>query len=97
MATREGARALGLADQIGSIEVGKRADLVVISTDGVHQRPAADPYATLVYSCRPSDVRATIIDGRVVYRDGKLTWGERESIVEAADQARATLRDRAGV
>ena len=97
MATREGARALGLADQIGSIEVGKRADLVVISTDGVHQRPAADPYATLVYSCRPSDVRATIIDGRVVYRDGQLTWGERESIVEAADQARATLRDRAGV
>jgi 5-methylthioadenosine/S-adenosylhomocysteine deaminase len=97
MATREGARALGLADQIGSIEVGKRADLVIISTDGVHQRPAADPYATLVYSCRPSDVRATIIDGRVVYRDGALTWGERESIVEAADEARASLRDRAGV
>jgi 5-methylthioadenosine/S-adenosylhomocysteine deaminase len=97
MATREGARALGQADEIGSIEVGKRADVVVIGTDGVHQRPAADPYATLVYSCRPSDVRATIIDGRVVYRDGGLTWGERESIADAAEHARATLRARAGV
>jgi cytosine/adenosine deaminase-related metal-dependent hydrolase len=97
MATREGARALGQADQIGSLEVGKLADLIVVGTDGWHQQPAADPYATLVYASRPTDVRATIIAGQVVYRDGQLSWAERASIVRAAGEARETLRSRSGV
>ena len=52
MATREGARALGQAGDIGSIETGKKADLIVVSTRGVHQAPPADPYSPLVYASR---------------------------------------------
>ena len=57
MATREGARALGLESEIGSIEVGKRADLILIDATG------PDPYSTIVYASRGTDVRTTIVDG----------------------------------
>jgi 5-methylthioadenosine/S-adenosylhomocysteine deaminase len=97
MATREGARALGQDHELGSIEPGKAADLIVINTSGLHQRPAADPYATIVYTSRPSDVRATIIDGRIVYRDGALSWADHAQIIAEANAARAELRSRAGV
>ena len=97
MATREGARALGQDRELGSIEAGKAADLIVIDTHGLHHRPAGDPYSTIVYSTRPSDIRATIIDGRVVYRDGAFSWAERAKIAEDAEVARTALRTRAGV
>lgn len=97
MATREGARALGRDAEFGSIEPGKLADVIVVRTDGVHQQPATDPYSTLVYSSRATDVRATIVNGSIVCRDGALTWGEPRAIVEEANTARRRLRDRAGV
>ena len=97
MATREGARAIGQDADLGSIEAGKLADVIVIGSTGVHQRPAADPYSTIVYSSRPSDVRTTVVAGRVVYQDGTLNWADRAKIVEDADGARATLRERANV
>ena len=54
MATREGARALGLQDDIGSIEVGKRADLIVIDRDRPHLATAPDPISAIVYAARPA-------------------------------------------
>src|SRR5262245_48180572 len=60
MATREGARALGLDKEIGSIAPGRRADLIVVDTRGVHQVPGRDPYSVLVYASRPTDVMATV-------------------------------------
>jgi 5-methylthioadenosine/S-adenosylhomocysteine deaminase len=73
MATREGARALGLAHEIGSIEVGKRADMVVITRDRAHLATNPDPIAAIVYSARPSDVQTTIVDGDVLVDDFALT------------------------
>ena len=65
MATREGARALGLEAEIGSIEIGKRADLILIdATSG-----CLDPYSTIVYASRGTDVRTTIVDGEVLVDD----------------------------
>src|SRR5262249_47717913 len=61
MATRGGALALGLDSQIGSIEPGKRADLIVVDRDRPHLAPDANPYSTLVYAARGSDVRLTIV------------------------------------
>jgi 5-methylthioadenosine/S-adenosylhomocysteine deaminase len=95
MATREGALALGQSDRIGSLEPGKLADLIVVGSDLPHTRPAADPYSTLVYSSRPSDVRATVINGDVVYADGALSWAEATQIRGDAESARQTLRTRA--
>jgi len=97
MATREGARAIGRSHDLGTIEVGRRADLIVVGTSGLHQRPWTDPYALLVYATRPSDVRATVIDGRVVARDGELTWADRRQVVEEADLAANQLAARAGL
>ena len=73
MATIRGARALGLGSEIGSIEIGKRADLAVVDLEGPHcAPPGADPHATLVYCARASDVTDVLVDGRPVVRDRKL-------------------------
>ena len=66
MATREGARALGMEHEIGSIEVGKRADLILITRDRPHLETAPDPITAIVYAARPSDVQTTIVDGEVL-------------------------------
>ena len=92
MATREGARAIGQSDGIGSLEPGKLADFIVVGTTASHTRPAADPYSTLVYAARPTDVRATIVNGEVVYADGALTWADATQISHEADEAWAALR-----
>ena len=69
MATREGARAMGLEDTIGSIEVGKRADLVVVDAQAPHLAPGTDPWSTIVYSARGTDVRFVLV-GRRAARPG---------------------------
>jgi 5-methylthioadenosine/S-adenosylhomocysteine deaminase len=97
MATRNGARALGLEDEIGSIEVGKRADLVLIDAGATHATPAPDPFSTIVYASRPGDVRMTMVDGRLLVRDGVATGLDAGRIAaDAAHQARR-LAQRAGL
>lgn len=66
MATREGARALGMLDTIGSVEPGKRADLILVDRDRPHLSPGPDPFSTLVYAARATDVRTTIVDGDIL-------------------------------
>ena len=97
MATREGAHALGLDTDIGSIQPGKRADVIVVGTQGVHQLPGRDPYSLLVYASRPTDVLATIVDGRVVARHGALVWEDSGTIVAHATEAARALVSRAGL
>jgi len=97
MATREGARALGLESEIGSLEPGKKADVILVRRDLPHHQPEADPYSQLVYGCRPSDVRATVIDGHVVAREGALAWAELPALSSDANEAAARVRSRAGV
>lgn len=84
MATIDGARAMGLADEIGSIEVGKKADLTLVNLSGLHTTPRPDPVSTIVYAAEASDVETVIIDGKLVMRDGQLiTVDEREVRREA--------------
>jgi 5-methylthioadenosine/S-adenosylhomocysteine deaminase len=73
MATRIGARALGVGDELGTLEVGKRADVVVLHADRPHLVPSYDPFATVVYAAGRGDVRHVIVDGRRVVDDGRLT------------------------
>src|SRR6266511_2646454 len=90
MATTGAARALGLADQIGSVEVGKRADLQLINLNHLHTTPQPDPISTIVYAAEASDVEAVIIDGRTVMHERRLlTINEEEVITHAREQARA--------
>jgi 5-methylthioadenosine/S-adenosylhomocysteine deaminase len=98
MATIDGARALGLGKEIGSLEIGKRADVIVVDLAQSHSSPQRDDVVSaLVYSAGGSDVRTTIIDGRVVMRDGELlTLNEADVIAEANREASA-LAERAGI
>jgi 5-methylthioadenosine/S-adenosylhomocysteine deaminase len=97
MATIEGARALGLDDEIGSIEIGKRADVIVVDLNSLSSTPSRDVVSTLVYSAQPSDVRATIIDGQVVMRDGELTTLNETVVRDASHREAASLINRAGI
>jgi 5-methylthioadenosine/S-adenosylhomocysteine deaminase len=89
MATIDGARALGLDEEIGTIEAGKRADLTLLNVDALHTTPHPDPVSTIVYAAEASDVETVIIDGRVVMRSGRLmTMDERAVVLEAIGQSK---------
>jgi len=98
MATLGGARALGLADKIGSLEVGKRADVIVVDPRTAHATPSRDPFSTLVYSCRSTDVRHVVVDGRVIVRDRAILTIEPRTILDMArknaDEVFARVRAR---
>ena len=88
MATLDGARALGLEKALGSLEPGKRADLIVVSMRGARQTPMYDPISHLVYVSRGDDVRTTVVNGKVVMRDRRVaTMDERAVLAEAATYA----------
>lgn len=97
MATCDGARAIGLADEIGSLQPGKRADLILVSRDAAHMWPAADPWSTLVYTARGSDVRLVLVDGRMLLEDFELTALDRSEVVAQAAEAASALAARAGL
>jgi len=98
LATLGGARALGLEAEIGSIEVGKRADLVVLDLEGVHTQPAeADLISRIVYSARASDVRHVLVDGRLVVKEGVLKTAQVEEIRREANAQARRLRRAVGV
>ena len=97
MATIDGARALGLDNEIGSLEVGKRADVIVVDLNQLHSSPKQDVISSLVYSAQPSDVRVTIIDGRVVMRDGELLSLNEDSVMADANSEASALARRAGL
>jgi 5-methylthioadenosine/S-adenosylhomocysteine deaminase len=93
MATREGARALGLQDELGSVEPGKRADLILVSRDRPHISPDADPWSTLVYGARGTDIRMTMVDGEVLVDEFRLS---RLDGAEIASDAKRAAREVAG-
>ncbi len=93
IATIESARAVGLGDDIGSLEVGKRADLIVVDGGNINLVPQYDPYSHLVYAARGDDVSTTIVDGRILYRDRRFLTLDRDRIVAAARQLGARVQE----
>src|SRR6266516_993372 len=86
LATLGGARALGLESEIGSIEVGKSADAVVLDLAAPHAQPEdADLISRIVYSAQPADVRHVIVDGRIVVRDGVLKTADVDDVRRTAN------------
>jgi 5-methylthioadenosine/S-adenosylhomocysteine deaminase len=97
MATRDGARTLGLDREVGSIEPGKRADLILVGRRDTHLAPDADPWSTLVYSARGTDVRLVMIDGEILVRDGEHVRLDADRIAAQARDAATELVRRAGI
>jgi 5-methylthioadenosine/S-adenosylhomocysteine deaminase len=97
MATRGGARALGLEGEIGSVEPGKRADLTVIDLERLHTTPRPDVVSTIVYAAEAADVRDVLIDGRAVLRDRALTTLDEREVLADAGRQYELLAARSGV
>ena len=93
MATTGGARALGLEDQLGSIEVGKRADLILLDLERLSTTPHPDLVSTIVYAASASEVSGVIIDGRVVMLDGLLLTADEQSILDHASEEAERLQE----
>jgi len=97
MATINGARALGLEHEIGSLEVGKKADLVVIDFHRLHTTPSINPVSTLVYAATGGEVDMVVVDGQVVVEQGTLLTMDEQEIMEQAHQHAGLLYRRAGI
>lgn len=81
MATREGAKVLALEDRIGTLEAGKRADVILVDLNAAHLRPHHDVSALLAYSANGADVHTTIINGEILMRDRKLTKLDEQALL----------------
>lgn len=86
MATLHGAKALGLENEVGSIEPGKRADLALVDLSSAHSSPGDDVVSRLVYSGQSRDVTHTLVDGRVLYDERRLTTLNERQVVQRAEQ-----------
>lgn len=100
MATIDGARAVGKDDEIGSLEVGKKADLIVLDLTRPQMAPVYSVPSVLVYQASGSEIETVVVDGRVRLRDGTLTMleaGEELYLTEQAQVASAGVLERAGI
>jgi cytosine/adenosine deaminase-related metal-dependent hydrolase len=97
MATINGARALGLEQEIGSLEVGKKADLVVIDFNRLHTTPSPNPISTLVYAATGGEVDMVVVDGQIVVGQGQLLTMDEDEVMEQAQQHAQALYKRAGI
>jgi len=98
MATIDGARTLGLQDDLGTIEVGKKADLSLIRLDHLHTSPRSeDVVSSIVYSAQASDVQSVVVDGRMLMNNRELLTLDERSIIEQANTQTNELLQRAGL
>jgi cytosine/adenosine deaminase-related metal-dependent hydrolase len=97
MATIHGAAALGLERAIGSLEPGKRADLVLYDLDVPEWRPLLDPVNSLVYAATGASVRTVLIDGRVVLDEGRITTIDETDVYRRIETLSREQIARAGV
>jgi 5-methylthioadenosine/S-adenosylhomocysteine deaminase len=92
MATRGGAEAIGLHESVGSLEVGKRADLIQVSFDDVHFVPTYDVISHLVYVTDEQDVASVTVDGRLLMRDGEFLTIDTDRVRREATALAARIQ-----
>lgn len=91
MATIEGARVLGIDSEVGSLEVGKKADIILINLNKPHLKPQHDIYSLLAYSVNGADVETSIIDGKVVMENRKVLNEDENEILEKIETVKNRL------
>jgi 5-methylthioadenosine/S-adenosylhomocysteine deaminase len=92
IATINGAYAMGLSDLIGSIEVGKSADLTIIGLRSPHMNPSTNVLSNLIYASNPSDIRTVIVDGKIIMRERELLTLNETDVIEDANRAVEVLK-----
>jgi 5-methylthioadenosine/S-adenosylhomocysteine deaminase len=93
-ATSGGAAAVSLSDSIGTIEIGKRADIILFRTKRLNMAPMSDPATTIVMHARSSDIDTVIVDGRVRVKKGELVGIDTENLINRLEQSRRSILDR---
>jgi len=94
MATINGAKALGLEKELGSLEVGKKADITIINLDKPHIKPIHDPVGSIVYCANCNDVETVIIDGKIVMENRKILTLDEKSFAEKAESGAYNIKER---
>jgi len=94
MATINGARLLGMNNEIGSLEIGRRADIIVVNFEKPHLYPKTNFVSHLVYSAKASDVDTTIVDGKVLMRDRKVGTMNEAYVLKEGQEAYERLTTR---
>jgi cytosine/adenosine deaminase-related metal-dependent hydrolase len=94
MGTIDGARALGIDDRVGSLTPGKRADLIMITTNTLNMGVFTDPTHMIIEAAEPANVDTVVVDGRILKRDGKMTACTPAQIITDAKAARAEVGKR---
>ncbi|KXS40355.1 MAG: amidohydrolase [Candidatus Frackibacter sp. T328-2] len=92
MATIKGARILGLEDEVGTLEIGKKADLTAVRIDNLANQPIYDPYSTLVYNASSRDVILTMIDGELIYKNEEFK-GRTEEVLNEIKQVKQKIEE----
>jgi len=94
MATINGAKALGLGESIGSLEVGKKADIVLVDLSKPHLKPLHDIYVSIVYSAHGSDVDTVIVDGKILMENRQVKTLDEQTVMEKAEKTALDLLSR---
>lgn len=97
MATINGAKAMGLEDQIGSLEKGKRADFIMLDIDKPHLTPVWDPVSLIVYSAHGSDVDTVVCDGKILMKNRVVKTLDERSIIDEARRRMPEVAARGGI
>jgi cytosine/adenosine deaminase-related metal-dependent hydrolase len=97
MATIRGAKAVGLEDQIGSLEIGKKADFIAIKVKNLHQLPMYDPVSSVVHATNARDVNHVVVDGKVLVKDGCLVTLDEDEVIREALKAGKDVLERSGL
>ena len=97
MATIEGAKVLGIDEVTGSLEVGKKADIIVLDTDKPHLTPMYNPFSNLVYAVRGHDVRHAIINGSIVMEDRSLRTLDTTEVMARAKEKSVKVQEWVGM
>jgi 5-methylthioadenosine/S-adenosylhomocysteine deaminase len=94
MATKGGAAALGMTQVLGSLEPGKKADLIVIDLNQPHLTPMYEPCSHLVYAARGADVRDVVIDGSIIMRQRRLLDVDEQEVMAKVREIAEGIRTR---
>jgi 5-methylthioadenosine/S-adenosylhomocysteine deaminase len=96
LATLDGAKDLGIADRVGSLTPGKRADLILVRTNDLNVAPFGNPALLLVQQAQPYNVDTVVIDGRILKHNGELVAIDADEVIRKAAELFAAARKRAG-
>jgi len=100
MATIEGAKALGMEKSIGSLEIGKKADIIILDLNAPHLRPMHHLPSILAYQARGTEIETVIVNGKILMENHKLTWmseDDESKLLEQAQTSSVAIKDRAGL